>query len=100
MNEPTHDTEMEDLALLDLQRAEESLYHAARRFCIITEKGFIQAASRICAEHDPSFVSIGSAALDLADAGQRYDEAHTRWMKYAPPPGGHHHHDHEGTGTE
>lgn len=80
----TTEPDMEDLALADLTRAEEGLYYAARRFCTITDQGFLQAASNICAEHDREFVRIGSAAADLADAGQRYMEAHARWEKYLP----------------
>jgi hypothetical protein len=37
---------MEDLTERDLDAAHESLYHAARRYCAITEHGFVQGASR------------------------------------------------------
>jgi hypothetical protein len=79
-----HDA-MEDLTGRDLDRAHESLYFAARRYCAITEQGFVQGASGICPEHDPAFVSAGSAAADLAEAGQRYAEAYARWESCLPP---------------
>jgi hypothetical protein len=81
----TADMDMEDLTGRDLDRAHESLYYAARRYVTITEQHFLQGASNICPEHDPAFVSIGSAAHDLAEAGQRYAEAFARWEQYAPP---------------
>lgn len=83
MNETEPD--MEDLAGRDLDRAHESLYYAARRYCTITEQGFIQGASGICPEHDPSFVAVGTAAHDLTEAGQRYTEAYARWDACLPP---------------
>jgi len=83
-----HDSEspqpdMEDLAASDVDRAQESLYYAARRYCAITEQLFLQQASDI-PEDDPSFVSVGNAASDLAEAGQRYTEAYARWERFLP----------------
>jgi hypothetical protein len=83
-------TDMEDLTSQDLDRAHESLYYAARRYSTITEQSFLQGASGICPEHDPSFVNIGNAAADLAEAGARYTEAYTRWEASLPS--------HEGSG--
>jgi hypothetical protein len=76
--------DMEDLTAHDLDRAHESLYYAARRYCTITERGFLQEASGVGPEH-PVFVSIGGAAGDLAEAGQRYTEAYARWTSCLPP---------------
>jgi hypothetical protein len=81
----TEQPDMEDLAGTDLDRAHESLYYAARRYCAITEQGFLQSASSISPEHDPSFVSVGIAAADLADAGGRYADAYARWEACLPP---------------
>jgi hypothetical protein len=78
---------MEDLAARDVDRAHESLYYAARRYSAITEQAFLQSASRISHEH-PSFVSIGDAAADLAEAGQRYTDAYARWEACMPPQPG------------
>lgn len=78
------DVDMEDLAGIDLDRANEGLYFAAKRFAAITEQGFLQGASRICPEHDPSFVSVGDAAADLAEAGRRYTEAYAMWEAFLP----------------
>lgn len=80
------DEEMEDLAGRDLDRAHESLYFAARRYCAITEAGFVQLVSNMCAIHDPSFVHIGDAAEALVDAAERYAEAHERWLPYETAP--------------
>jgi hypothetical protein len=80
----TAQNDMEDLTGRDLDRAHESLYYAARRYCAIIEQGFIQAASGI-PEHDPLFVSVGTAAGDLAEAGQRYNEAYARWEAFQRP---------------
>lgn len=76
--------DLEDLAHADLDRAHESLYFAARRYCTITDQGFLQKASNVDRD-DPSFVSVGAAAHDLAEAGHRYTEAYERWEKYLPP---------------
>ena len=81
----TADYDMEDLTFRDLGRAHESLYFAAKRYCAITEQGFVQWASNICADHDPGFVRIGDAAEELAEAGQRYTEAFSRWEAHRPP---------------
>ena len=81
----TAEQDMEDLTARDLDRAHESLYYAARRYCTITEQGFVQGASSICPDHDPSFISVGGAAAELAEAGQRYTEAYARWEKCLPP---------------
>lgn len=81
------DLDMELLAGCDLDRAGQSLYFAARRFCLLQEQGFIQEASQIC-PHDPAFIRIGSAAHELVEAGRRFGEAHERWEKYLPPEDG------------
>jgi hypothetical protein len=83
----TAEHDMEGLTARDLDRAHESLYYAARRYCTITEQGFVQGASGMCPEHDPAFVTVGNAAADLADAGQRYTEAYARWEACLPPEG-------------
>jgi len=75
--------DMEELAASDVDRAQESLYYAARRYCAITEQLFLQEASDI-PEGDPSFVSVGNAAADLAEAGRRYTEAYARWEEFLP----------------
>lgn len=76
---------MEALTSRDLDRAHESLYYAARRYCAITEESFLQGASRVSPK-DAGFVRIGDAAEDLVEAGQRYDEAYASWEKYLPRP--------------
>jgi hypothetical protein len=80
----TEQPDMEDLAALDLDRAQESLYYAARRYCAITEQLFLQLASNISVD-DPSFMTGGDAAADLAEAGQRYTEAYARFETFLPP---------------
>ncbi|MGH3295759.1 MAG: hypothetical protein ACRDP7_28565 [Trebonia sp.] len=75
---------MEGLAGCDLDRAHESLYYAARRYCAITEQAFLQQASDISPDRDPSFIRIGTAADELAEAGCRYTEAYARWEAYLP----------------
>jgi hypothetical protein len=74
--------DMEDLAGTDLDRAQESLYYAARRYCAVTEQLFLQASN--IPEDDPSFISVGAAAHDLAEAGERYTEAYTRYEAFLP----------------
>jgi hypothetical protein len=85
MTEQPEQPDMEDLAFTDLDRAHESLFYAARRYCLLTEKGFLEEGSAPCPEHGPSFGGIGNAAHDLAEAGQRYAEAYARWEAQVPP---------------
>ncbi len=80
----TAEYDMEDLTGRDLDRAHESLYYAAKRYCTITEQGFIQDASGT-RPSDPSFMNIGAAAHDLTEAGQRYTEVYDRWQACLPP---------------
>ena len=76
--------DMEALAASDVDRAQESLYYAAKRYCMVTEQAFLQEASAIDPENDPSFISTGNAADDLAEAGLRYREAYARYETFLP----------------
>jgi hypothetical protein len=82
----TAEHDMQDLTGLDLDRAHQSLYYTARRYCLVTEQGMVQSATGICPHHDPEFVNIGEAAHELAEAGQQYTEAYDRWEATLPPP--------------
>lgn len=82
-DEESDQPDMEDLAASDVDRAHERLYYAARRYCAVIEQSFLQQASNL-PEDDPSFVSYGDAADDLAEAGQRYTEAYARWETFLP----------------
>jgi hypothetical protein len=60
MTDTGHD--MEDLTGVDLDRAHEGLYFAAKRYCTITEQSFIQGASGIWPGDS---VNAGDSRLDL-----------------------------------
>ena len=80
----TADYDMEDLTTRDLDRAHESLYYAARRYCTITEQGFRQGDW----DNEPGnewFVSIGRAADELTESARRYAEADSRWAASIGP---------------
>jgi len=45
---------------------------------------YLAGTDLVRADESPSFVSVGPAAADLAEAGQRYREAYARYEPFLP----------------
>jgi hypothetical protein len=73
---------MEGLAGRDIDRAQEALYHAAKRYCALVEQDFLEAPCTDPA-NEQSFNRTDSAAA-RAEARQRYTEAYARYMAFLP----------------